>query len=131
MVFSSIVFLFAFLPPVLAVYYLAPARLRNLVLLAASLIFYAWGEPVYIGLMVYSILWNYVMGLDIARQREKGRQGRGSLTLGILVNLLILGFFKYYGFLAENLYHWFALQLPDLSFSQPIGLSLYTFQSIS
>ena len=131
MVFSSIVFLFAFLPPVLAVYYLAPARLRNLVLLAASLIFYAWGEPVYIGLMVYSILWNYVMGLDIARQREKGKQGRGSLTLGILVNLLILGFFKYYGFLAENLYHWFALQLPDLSFSLPIGLSFYTFQSIS
>ena len=131
MVFSSIVFLFAFLPPVLAVYYLAPARLRNLVLLAASLIFYAWGEPVYIGLMVYSILWNYVMGLDIARQQEKGRQGRGSLALGILVNLLILGFFKYYGFLAENLYHWFALQLPDLSFSLPIGLSFYTFQSIS
>jgi len=131
MVFSSIVFLFAFLPPVLAVYYLAPVKLRNLVLLVASLIFYAWGEPVYIGLMGYSILWNYVMGLDIARSQKKGRSGRGSLWLGVAVNLLILGFFKYYGFLAENLESLLSIRLPDLALSLPIGLSFYTFQSIS
>lgn len=131
MVFSSIVFLFAFLPPVLAVYYLAPVKLRNLVLLVASLIFYAWGEPVYIGLMGYSILWNYVMGLDIARFKEKGKSGKWSLALGVTVNLLILGFFKYYGFLAENLESLLSIRLPDLALSLPIGLSFYTFQSIS
>lgn len=112
MVFSSIVFLFAFLPPVLAVYYLAPVKLRNLVLLVASLIFYAWGEPVYIGLMGYSILWNYVMGLDIARFKKKGKSGKWSLALGVAVNLLILGFFKYYGFLAENLEALLPVKLP-------------------
>ncbi|MEQ2473956.1 MBOAT family O-acyltransferase [Laedolimicola intestinihominis] len=131
MVFSSIVFLFAFLPPVLAVYYLAPVKLRNLVLLVASLIFYAWGEPVYIGLMGYSILWNYVMGLDIARFKEKGKSGKWSLALGVAVNLLILGFFKYYGFLAENLEALLPVKLPELTPRLPIGLSFYTFQSIS
>ncbi len=131
MVFSSIVFLFAFLPPVLAVYYLAPVKLRNLVLLVASLIFYAWGEPVYIGLMGYSILWNYVMGLDIARFKEKGKSGKWSLALGVAVNLLILGFFKYYGFLAENLEALLPVKLPELAPRLPIGLSFYTFQSIS
>ena len=131
MVFSSIVFLFAFLPPVLAVYYLAPGKLRNLVLLLASLIFYAWGEPVYCLLMGYSILWNYVMGLDIARQQEKGKRGKGSLALGVAVDLLILGFFKYYGFLAQNLEALLSVKLPALSLSLPIGLSFYTFQSIS
>ena len=131
MVFSSIVFLFAFLPPVLAVYYLAPVRFRNFVLLLASLLFYAWGEPVYILLMGYSILWNYVMGLDIARCQEKGKSGKWSLILGVAVNLLILGFFKYYGFLAENLEAVFSVKLPDLALSLPIGLSFYTFQSIS
>ena len=131
MVFSSIVFLFAFLPPVLAVYYLAPMKLRNLVLLAASLVFYAWGEPVYIGLMGYSILWNYVMGLDMARFKEKGKSGKSSLVLGVAVNLLILGFFKYYGFLAENLEALLSVKLPELNLGLPIGLSFYTFQSIS
>ena len=90
-------------------YYLAPVKLRNFVLLLASLIFYAWGEPVYLFLMLYSILFNYVIGLDIERQQEKGRNGRGSLILGVTVNLLLLGLFKYYGFLAENLSRLFAV----------------------
>ena len=131
MVFSSIVFIFTFLPLVILAYYLAPVKLRNFVLLLASLIFYAWGEPVYLFLMLYSILFNYVIGLDIERQQEKGRNGRGSLILGVTVNLLLLGLFKYYGFLAENLSRLFAVELPDVSLGLPVGLSFYTFQSIS
>jgi len=130
-VFSSILFIFTFLPLVLAAYYLAPVRLRNFILLAASLFFYAWGEPVYLILMVYSILFNYIMGLDIARQKEKGRTGKESLILGTAVNLFLLGFFKYYGFLAENLEQLLPVVLPKLELSLPIGLSFYTFQSIS
>ena len=131
MVFSSIVFIFTFLPLVILAYYLAPVKLRNFVLLLASLIFYAWGEPVYLFLMVYSILFNYVMGLDIGRQQEKGRTGKNSLLLGVSVNLLLLGFFKYYGFLAENLEQLLSVKLPAVSLGLPIGLSFYTFQSVS
>ena len=131
MVFSSIVFIFTFLPLVILAYYLAPVKLRNFVLLLASLIFYAWGEPVYLFLMLYSILFNYVMGLDIARQQEKGKTGKSSLILGVAVNLLLLGFFKYYGFLAENLEQLLSVKLPAVSLGLPIGLSFYTFQSIS
>lgn len=133
MVFSSIFFIFTFLPVTIALYYLAPARLRNVILLLASLFFYAWGEPVYLFLMIYSILFNYVAGLDLARTVQvKGRKkARGSLWLGVAVNLLILGFFKYYGFVEENLEALFSIDLPDLDLALPIGLSFYTFQSIS
>ena len=131
MVFSSIVFIFTFLPVTIGAYYLAPGRMRNGILLLASLFFYAWGEPVYLFLMLYSILFNYVMGVDIARKREKGRRAGISLFFGVLVNLLILGFFKYYGFLAENLEALTGQAFPQLSFSLPIGLSFYTFQSLS
>ena len=100
MVFSSIVFIFTFLPIVILAYYVAPVRIRNFILLLASLVFYAWGEPVYLFLMLYSILFNYVMGLDIYRRRRKRKKARESLILGVAVNLALLGFFKYYGFLA-------------------------------
>ena len=131
MVFSSIVFIFTFLPAVILACYLAPVKLRNFVLLLASLVFYAWGEPVYLFLMLYSILFNYVMGLDIAAKQEKGRTGRGSFALGVAVNLVLLGFFKYYGFLAQNLLQLFSIRLPEVTVGLPIGLSFYTFQSIS
>ena len=103
MIFSSIFFIFSFLPVTIGAYYLAPHRLRNGILLLASLFFYAWGEPVYLFLMLYSILFNYVMGIDIARKRNRGKRAGVSLFFGVLINLLILGFFKYYGFLAEIL----------------------------
>ena len=112
-------------------YYLAPQRLRNGILLVASLFFYAWGEPVYLFLMLYSIVFNYVMGIDIARKRRNGRRGRVSLFLGVLINLLILGFFKYYGFVAENIEAITGAVLPKTDLSLPIGLSFYTFQSLS
>ncbi len=131
MVFSSIIFVFTFLPAVIAVYYLTPARLRNFILLLASLFFYAWGEPVYLFLMIYSILFNYITGIEISRRKDRGRSARGSLLWGIVINFLILGFFKYYGFLAENLRLLFSLRLPGLDLPLPIGLSFYTFQSVS
>jgi alginate O-acetyltransferase complex protein AlgI len=130
-VFSSIFFIFSFLPVTIGAYYLAPHRLRNGILLLASLFFYAWGEPVYLFLMLYSILFNYVMGIDIARKRNRGKRAGVSLFFGVLINLLILGFFKYYGFLAENIEAVTGTVLPRLELSLPIGLSFYTFQSLS
>lgn len=131
MVFSSIYFIFSFLPVTIVAYYLAPKRIRNGILLLASLFFYAWGEPVYLFLMLYSILFNYVMGIDIARKQRRGKRAGVSLFFGVAVNLLILGFFKYYGFLAENLEALAGVILPKLELSLPIGLSFYTFQSLS
>lgn len=131
MVFSSIFFIFSFLPVTIVAYYLAPKRIRNGILLLASLFFYAWGEPVYLFLMLYSILFNYVMGIDIARKQRRGKRAGASLFFGVAVNLLILGFFKYYGFLAENLEALAGVILPKLELSLPIGLSFYTFQSLS
>lgn len=131
MVFSSIFFIFSFLPVTIVVYYLVPKRMRNGILLLASLFFYAWGEPVYLFLMLYSILFNYIVGIDIARKREKGKRGASSLFFGAAVNLLILGFFKYYGFLAENMEALAGVILPKAELSLPIGLSFYTFQSLS
>ena len=131
MVFSSIFFIFSFLPVTIVAYYLVPHRMRNGILLLASLFFYAWGEPVYLFLMLYSILFNYIMGIDIARKQRRGKGGGVSLFFGVVINLLILGFFKYYGFLAENIETLTGAVLPQLELSLPIGLSFYTFQSLS
>ncbi len=131
MVFSSIFFIFSFLPVTIVAYYLVPHRMRNGILLLASLFFYAWGEPVYLFLMLYSILFNYIMGIDIARKQRRGKGGGVSLFFGVVINLLILGFFKYYGFLAENIETLTGAVLPELELSLPIGLSFYTFQSLS
>lgn len=131
MVFSSIFFIFSFLPVTIVAYYLAPKRMRNGILLLASLFFYAWGEPIYLFLMLYSILFNYIMGIDIARKRRVNKRAGVSLFFGVLINLLILGFFKYYGFLAENIELFAGVELPKLELSLPIGLSFYTFQSLS
>ena len=130
MVFSSILFIFTFLPAVLLLYYLAPARFKNIVLLIFSLFFYAWGEPVYVLLMIYSIVFNYVMGIDIHRKSDKPAKARFSLLTAVVVNLFLLGFFKYYGFLADNLNLVLPVNLPKLSLALPIGLSFYTFQTL-
>ncbi len=131
MVFSSIIFIFTFLPVTIAIYYLTPVKLRNGILLLASLFFYAWGEPIYLFLMLYSILFNYVIGIDIAYKKSGKGWAGGSLLLGIFVNLLLLGFFKYYGFLAVNLGRLLSVEFPKLQLSLPVGLSFYTFQSLS
>lgn len=95
MVFSSLYFLYFFFPVAFVLYLLVPKNTKNLVLLLASIYFYAWGEPVYIVLMLFSAVFNYVMGLDIDRRKDFA-QRKQSMLFGILVNLLILGFFKYY-----------------------------------
>ena len=122
MLFSSNVFLFAFLPAVLACYYLVPRPLRNPVLLLFSLFFYGWGEPVYLLLMIGDILLNFFCGLWMARDRENGKTGKAGLIFGVVANLLLLGWFKYAGFLSGGLIKGVAL---------PIGISFYIFQSMS
>ena len=131
MLFSSITFLFLFLPVVLAVYYIVPDKIKNIVLLIASLFFYAWGEPVYVVLMVLSILFNYFCGRDIKNKEDDPRRAKLSVVFAVVVNVLILGFFKYYGFLAETLNGLLPVDIPYRELSLPIGISFYTFQAIS
>ena len=101
MVFSSITFLFLFLPIVLAVYYIVPGRAKNIILLIASILFYAWGEPVYVILMILSILLNYFCGQDIEGKSDDPVKAKRSVIFAVVVNVLILTFFKYYGFLLD------------------------------
>ena len=131
MLFSSIVFLFTFLPAVLVLYYLLPERFHNPVLLLASLIFYAWGEPVYIFLMLLSILFNYFSGLDIARNLTDRRMAKRSLIFNIVVNIAILGFFKYEGFVLDSLNAVLPVHITYHPLALPIGISFYTFQILS
>ena len=130
MVFSSLHFLYIFLPVVMLAHRLAPRRLRNGVLLAASLWFYAWGEPVYVGLMLFSVAWNYVTGLQLGAAARPSRK-RAILAGAVAVNLAVLGFFKYYGFLVNTLNGALGLHLPDYNLPLPIGISFYTFQALS
>ena len=129
MVFSSLVFIWLFLPVVLGCYYLAQDRYRNLLLLIASLFFYAWGEPIYLLVMIVSIIVNYVSGLWIGLNPEK--KSRLALTIGVIINLGLLGVFKYSGFVIENINAITGLNLAIKPLSLPIGISFYTFQSIS
>ncbi len=131
MLFSSITFLFVFLPVTLAVYYLAPVQMRNLVMLAASLFFYAWGEPVYIILMLLSILMNYYCGLDIDGKRNSPQLARRSLIFAVAANVLVLGFFKYYGLIMETVNGTLPVDIPYRVLPLPIGISFYTFQALS
>ena len=103
MVFSSVLFLFRFLPAALAVYFLAPRRWRNLVLLIESLIFYSWGEVRYFPIMVASILVDFSASNGIERHRDNPRACRGFLLLSVFFNLGSLAFFKYTGFFVSNL----------------------------
>lgn len=131
MLFSSITFLFLFLPIMLAVYYIAPFRLKNGLLLTASLFFYAWGEPVYIVLMMLSILLNYFCGMDIENNSENEARAKRSLIFAVVVNILLLVFFKYFGFFVESINGLFRVHIPYRELALPIGISFYTFQELS
>lgn len=131
MLFSSIVFLFTFLPAVMILYYLLPVRFRNVILLLASLVFYAWGEPVYLFLMLLSILFNYFSGLDIARNLQDKRAAKRSLVFNLIINLAVLGFFKYEGFLLDTLNGILPVHISYHALPLPIGISFYTFQILS
>lgn len=131
MVFSSLIFLFLFLPVTLLIYYISPKKLRNAILLAASLIFYAWGEPLYILIMVFSTVFDYFNAILIDKYRQRKRIARLVFFISIAGNLAILGFFKYAGFVVDNmnsLLNW-NIQLAELPL--PIGISFYTFQTMS
>lgn len=131
MLFSSITFLFLFLPIMLAVYYIAPFRLKNGLLLTGSLFFYAWGEPVYIVLMMLSILLNYFCGMDIENNSENEARAKRSLIFAVVVNILLLVFFKYFGFFVESINGLFRVHIPYRELALPIGISFYTFQELS
>lgn len=133
MIFSSIFFIFVFLPITLILYYLVPFKLKNFVLLLVSLIFYAWGEPVYVFLMIFSIVINYVSGLEIESYRRAGkmRQAKSAFWVTLIVNLLVLGFYKYYGFFVSNLNLILPFKIPYHELALPIGISFYTFQTLS
>ena len=135
MVFSSIFFLYLFLPLTLLLYFVVGPRFRNYILLTASLIFYAWGEMGYVLLMLFSIAANWLVGLLIDRAKTRGRSGKPALIAGIIINLLPLAFFKYGNFLTDNINSilaisgWNPISLEKVHL--PIGISFFTFQAIS
>ena len=133
MVFSDLFFLFAFIPAFAICYLLAGLwrgglGARNIILVIFSLIFYAWGEPVYVLLMLFSVLLNYLSGLAIGKTQGTGR--RWALIMGLVCNLLILGTFKYLGFFVQTLAS-IGISVSAPTIALPIGISFYTFQSIS
>lgn len=133
MVFSSFVFLLAFLLLVLLIYYVCPGKVRNLVLLIASLLFYAWGEPVYVLIMLFSTVFDYTNGRLIEYFQNKNRPGKAKvvLVIDLVGNLGILGFFKYADFVIGNINSITGAGLTLLHIALPIGISFYTFQTMS
>ena len=130
MVFSSLIFLFAYLVVTLTLYFLSPLKWRNVVLLITSLIFYGYGEPVYIFIMFLSIFIDYFHGLLVEKYRDDDKKARWFVGQSVAFNLLLLGFFKYWDFLAVNLAA-IGLNLPVLGIPLPIGISFFTFQTMS
>ncbi|MBS7368697.1 MAG: MBOAT family protein [Oscillospiraceae bacterium] len=131
MVFSSLTFLFAFLPITLLVYYLVPKKAQNVVILISGLIFYAWGEPIYVLAMIASTFIDYTAGLLIAKYDNKPKIRTACLIVSLVMNLGLLGTFKYLGFLIESANAWFGLAIPNPNLPLPIGISFFTFQSMS
>ena len=129
MVFSSLMFLFIFLPVVLTVYYILPKKFRNAFLLIADLFFYGWGEPVLVSLMVASIVINYAAGIMI---EKKPSRKRAILIISVIIDLGLLAFFKYAGFITQNINIILPFaNIPVLTVPLPIGISFYTFQIMS
>lgn len=133
MVFSSLLFLFRFLPIVLLAYYILPKKCRNFVLFLSSLIFYAWGEPVYVVLILLSTCVDYAAGLAVHYFKEKGKMSGAKVMVACsaVINLALLGFFKYAGFFLQIVHQLTGLAMPELHLALPIGISFYTFQTMS
>lgn len=133
MVFSSLTFMFVFLPIVLILYYIVPKKFKNLFILISGLIFYAWGEPVYVLIMIVSTLIDYTAGLLIYRFDKSKTIKRICLIVSLLMNLGLLGVFKYSGFIMQNIDIIFGTSLydPNHALPLPIGISFFTFQSMS
>jgi len=128
MVFSSITFLFYFLPIVLALYYIAPNKYKNIVLLASSLFFYFYGEPTYVIIMIASIVFTYIFGILMNKYKKYSKL---FLILSICVSIGILIYFKYTNFLIQNINLWLKNKIDFIYVVLPIGISFYTFQLIS
>mgnify|MGYP000999508285 CR=1 FL=1 len=131
MVFSSLVFLFLFLPICLIAYFLSPTlKIKNLVLLAFSIFFYAWGEPIWVFLLIFSGTVDFVIAKIIDKNRDNWKS-KFALIASLTINLGLLGFFKYGNFIVENINALFNMQIPLSSMTLPIGISFYTFQTLS
>lgn len=130
MVFSSISFLYYFLPILLLIYFLVPSKFRNLVLLIFSLIFYFYGEPKYIWILILSCAINYIFGLLIEKNLDKKR-AKTYLVLSVIVNLGLLCYFKYANFFIENINSLFKTNMSLFNVVMPIGISFFTFQTLS
>ncbi len=130
MLFSSIPFLYYFLPAVLALYFIAPRSLKNTVLLVSSLVFYAWGEPRYVLLMIASILLFYFCGLAIDKSAKRNWK-KFWLIVSVVISLSLLGIFKYADFFVDSFNQATGLSVPLLKLALPIGISFYTFQCLS
>ena len=133
MVFSSLLFLFRFLPIVFVLYFIVPRKLRNTVLFLSSLVFYAWGEPVYVTIMLFSTFVDYTHGLLVENFKAKGDMRKAKLTVlsSMIINLSLLGFFKYSDFFIKNVNMLTGSAIPMLNIALPIGISFYTFQTMS
>lgn len=132
MVFSSLLFLFMYLPIVLMIYYAVPLKFRNLFLFFANLVFYGWGEPIYVTLMLFSTVVDYTCGYFIDKYRTKNKKiAKTFLITSICINLGLLGFFKYAGFITDTLNAIPFFSLPSIEVPLPIGISFYTFQTMS
>lgn len=130
MVFSSITFLFYFLPIVLALYYLVPNKFKNLILLISSFIFYFYGEPKYVLLMAFSIISTYICGILVDKYRGT-KTAKLFLILEIIISIGLLIYFKYADFIIKNINLWLSQKIDLINVLLPIGISFYTFQMIS
>lgn len=131
MVFSSTIFLCVYLPLVLLGYYICPKKGRNLFLLIVSLVFYAWGEPKYVFLMIFSILVNYIFGRLMDKNRGRQKRMKLMLVLSVVIDLGLLSVFKYTDFVITNVNAIFGSSFDLLKIALPIGISFYTFQAMS
>lgn len=131
MVFSSLTFLYLYLPVVLLIYYLVPKQAQNFVLFVSGFLFYAWGEPVYIFLMTFTVLVDYTCGRVMTRFDHNNKARLAVLLTSIVINMSILAVFKYNSFVVQNLNALLGLTIKDPKIALPIGISFYTFQSMS
>ncbi len=130
MLFSSIPFLYYFLPCVLTLYFIVPKQMKNGVLFLSSLVFYGWGEPKYLIFMLISITQGYFLGILIEKYRGTKRS-KFFLAVSVILSLFMLGYFKYTDFFISNVNAVTGLSIPLLKVTLPIGISFYTFQILS
>lgn len=130
MIFSSLVFLFVFLPLIIFLYYISKDKYKNYLLLIASLFFYAWGEPIYVVIMLISIMANFIFGKKVYIENDSRKRDIW-LTISIIFNISMLGFFKYTGFFIDNINGLFGSNIKRWDISLPLGISFFTFQAMS